>query len=276
MALRCRLARLAAGAHGPVAARALGGWGLPGAELPQSAPTHRGFTLLAAVAGWGGPNTADVARGSAASPGLSAGSVQLEGRTQLAAANTLGGLMLRGLSTQAAADFTDYSVIGKIQESFEEPAAPTVFAVVEVGAHQFKVAAGDIITTEKLIGLDVNDKVTLNKVLMLGTAEETVIGKPPIVQDVLSLDACSARRVLPSPSHSAPEQAELLCCVDYSGRPLIPNAHVVAAVEVPPPPHPLPPPIHLLPPLPTLLATTAAAMELPRVSVCPTPCAPSA
>mmetsp|Transcript_21958 Transcript_21958/g.55274 ORF Transcript_21958/g.55274 Transcript_21958/m.55274 type:complete len:239 (-) Transcript_21958:153-869(-) len=190
MALRCRLARLAAGAHGPVAARALGGWGLPGAELPQSAPTHRGFTLLAAVAGWGGPNTADVARGSAASPGLSAGSVQLEGRTQLAAANTLGGLMLRGLSTQAAADFTDYSVIGKIQESFEEPAAPTVFAVVEVGAHQFKVAAGDIITTEKLIGLDVNDKVTLNKVLMLGTAEETVIG-----------------------------------------RPLIPNAHVVAAVE---------------------------------------------
>lgn len=52
------------------------------------------------------------------------------------------------------------------------------FAVVEVGPTQFKVSQGDIIVTEKLRGVDVNDKISLNRVLMLGSPHETIIGRP--------------------------------------------------------------------------------------------------
>lgn len=57
-----------------------------------------------------------------------------------------------------------------------------VFAVVEVGPTQFKVCQGDTIVTEKLKGLDVNEKVSLNRVLMLGTLQQTVIGRPFVPQ----------------------------------------------------------------------------------------------
>jgi large subunit ribosomal protein L21 len=55
-----------------------------------------------------------------------------------------------------------------------------VFAIVEVGGTQYKVTPDDIIITEKLDGVDVSDKIQLQRVLLLGTAAETVIGRPYI------------------------------------------------------------------------------------------------
>lgn len=53
-----------------------------------------------------------------------------------------------------------------------------VFAVVEVGGTQYKVTPNDVIVVEKLSGVDVNDTLRLQRVLLLGSAEETVIGRP--------------------------------------------------------------------------------------------------
>ena len=53
-----------------------------------------------------------------------------------------------------------------------------VFAVVEAGPTQFKVSPDDLIYTEKLVDMAVNDKVALRRVLMLGSRHETVIGRP--------------------------------------------------------------------------------------------------
>jgi large subunit ribosomal protein L21 len=58
------------------------------------------------------------------------------------------------------------------------PAARRVFAVVEVGGTQFKVTPDDLIVTEKLAGVDVHDTLALGRVLVLGSAGETVIGRP--------------------------------------------------------------------------------------------------
>ena len=55
-----------------------------------------------------------------------------------------------------------------------------VFAVVEVGGTQYKVTPDDVIVTEKLDGVDINDKIQLQRVMLLGTASETVIGRPYI------------------------------------------------------------------------------------------------
>jgi large subunit ribosomal protein L21 len=67
----------------------------------------------------------------------------------------------------------------KISEPYIVKRQP-VFAVVEVGGTQYKVTPDDVIITEKLDGVDVSDKIQLQRVLLLGTAAETVIGKPYI------------------------------------------------------------------------------------------------
>ncbi|XP_042485260.1 50S ribosomal protein L21, mitochondrial [Macadamia integrifolia] len=55
-----------------------------------------------------------------------------------------------------------------------------VFAVVQIGSHQFKVSNGDTIYTERLKFCEVNDKLILNRVLMLGSRTETIIGRPTL------------------------------------------------------------------------------------------------
>jgi len=55
-----------------------------------------------------------------------------------------------------------------------------LFAVVAVGPHQFKVTTDDVIYVEKLKTVDVNDKVVLPAVLLLGSRAETVLGRPHV------------------------------------------------------------------------------------------------
>ncbi|KAK9908800.1 hypothetical protein WJX75_003070 [Coccomyxa subellipsoidea] len=71
--------------------------------------------------------------------------------------------------------------IGKVLGPYEVPRKP-VFAVVELGPTQFKVSPGDIVVSEKIRDVDVNDKVKLARVMMLGSRHETIIGRPLIPQ----------------------------------------------------------------------------------------------
>ncbi|XP_010924555.2 large ribosomal subunit protein bL21m isoform X1 [Elaeis guineensis] len=72
-----------------------------------------------------------------------------------------------------------YKVTGPLDPS-ENPFKPyePVFAVVQIGSHQFKVSNGDSIFTERLKFCEVNDKLILNRVLMLGSKTQTIIGRP--------------------------------------------------------------------------------------------------
>ncbi|KAG2291932.1 hypothetical protein Bca4012_007910 [Brassica carinata] len=79
---------------------------------------------------------------------------------------------------EAAAEI-GYKVMGPLKPS-ERLFKPyeSVFAVVQIGSHQFKVSNGDSIFTEKLKFCDINDKLVLTKVLLLGSASQTIIGRP--------------------------------------------------------------------------------------------------
>lgn len=74
-----------------------------------------------------------------------------------------------------------YKVVGPLGAD-EKPFKPyePVFAVVQIGSHQFKVSNGDSIFTERLKFCDVNDKLILNRVLMLGSQVQTIIGRPTL------------------------------------------------------------------------------------------------
>lgn len=61
-----------------------------------------------------------------------------------------------------------------------EVAAREVFGVVQVRSHQFKVSPDDLIYVDKISGVEVNDVVSLPRVLMLGNKTRTVIGRPTV------------------------------------------------------------------------------------------------
>ncbi|KAJ9560201.1 hypothetical protein OSB04_005361 [Centaurea solstitialis] len=55
-----------------------------------------------------------------------------------------------------------------------------VFAVVMIGGRQYIVFPGRFLYTQRLKGANVDDKIILNKVLLVGTKTSTYIGKPVV------------------------------------------------------------------------------------------------
>jgi len=58
-----------------------------------------------------------------------------------------------------------------------KPEKAAIFAVIEIGGHQFKVCEDDLIYSEKL-DVDIGTAVRLDRVLLLGTTTETTVGQP--------------------------------------------------------------------------------------------------
>jgi len=52
------------------------------------------------------------------------------------------------------------------------------FVIVDVNTRQFKVMKDDLIMVNKLKNADVGDTITFKKVLLLGTLDQTIIGRP--------------------------------------------------------------------------------------------------
>ncbi|PPR95032.1 hypothetical protein GOBAR_AA25629 [Gossypium barbadense] len=67
-----------------------------------------------------------------------------------------------------------------VDASKEEPKREEIFAVVMIGGRQYIVFPGRYLYTQRLKGANVNDKIVLNKVLLVGTKTTTYIGKPVV------------------------------------------------------------------------------------------------
>lgn len=75
----------------------------------------------------------------------------------------------------------------------------SIFAIVEVGGTQYKVTPDDLIYTEKIAGIDINQKLRLGRVMLLGSTAETIIGRPYI----------------PGASVTAAIEVRIDCCLFY-------------------------------------------------------------
>ena len=60
----------------------------------------------------------------------------------------------------------------------QEATANDVFAVVKVSGSQYKVTLGDVLTVNKVVGATVGEIMHLDDVLLVGTPNETIIGRP--------------------------------------------------------------------------------------------------
>lgn len=81
---------------------------------------------------------------------------------------------------QSNAHHIGYRVLERLSGKPIDIETKNVFAVVQIGSHQFKVSPGDAIYVEKLKFADVNEKVALEKVMLLGSKWQTIIGRPVI------------------------------------------------------------------------------------------------
>ncbi|XP_044735969.1 39S ribosomal protein L21, mitochondrial [Chrysoperla carnea] len=76
-------------------------------------------------------------------------------------------------------------IISKIKEQVAKKEHGRLFAVVHVAGKQFKITSGDIIIIEGYWPPTVGDQLTLDKILLIGGADFSFIGRP-LIQDGLA------------------------------------------------------------------------------------------
>jgi large subunit ribosomal protein L21 len=64
-----------------------------------------------------------------------------------------------------------------------------LFAVVMLGWHQHKLTAGDVLMVNHDVGAKPGQKIKLEKVLLVGSKDFTLIGRPLLPKDLLSVEA---------------------------------------------------------------------------------------
>ncbi|XP_071737833.1 large ribosomal subunit protein bL21c-like [Rutidosis leptorrhynchoides] len=74
----------------------------------------------------------------------------------------------------------DIDIVAAQQTLNQDSKGEQVFAVVMIGGRQYIVFPGRFLYTQRLKGANVDDKIILNKVLLVGTKTSTYIGYPVV------------------------------------------------------------------------------------------------
>jgi len=87
-------------------------------------------------------------------------------------------------------------VIKRVHQQVSDSKQGRLFAVVHIAGKQFKVTDGDVIIIEGYWPPTVGDKISLDKVLMLGASDFTLIGRPLIQSGIASVQATVIEKML--------------------------------------------------------------------------------
>ncbi|XP_010538924.1 PREDICTED: 50S ribosomal protein L21, chloroplastic [Tarenaya hassleriana] len=84
------------------------------------------------------------------------------------------------VESESESEVTESTESEPAEVAAEKPKREEVFAVVMVGGRQYIVFPGRYLYTQRLKDANVDDKIVLNKVLLVGTKTHTYIGKPVV------------------------------------------------------------------------------------------------
>lgn len=87
-------------------------------------------------------------------------------------------------------------ILNKVNSLVADKTHGRLFAVVHVTGKQFKITDGDVIVIEGYWPPDVGDKITLDKVLMAGSADFTLIGRPIVEKGLVRVQATVIEKTL--------------------------------------------------------------------------------
>ena len=93
--------------------------------------------------------------------------------------------LLNTLSSSSSSPYSSspspFSVVEhKIHVENSQPEAPHSFAVIKMSGTQYKVTIDDVITTHKIKDVKVGEQMEINDVLLIGTKDQTIVGRPLI------------------------------------------------------------------------------------------------
>ncbi|XP_015509276.1 39S ribosomal protein L21, mitochondrial [Neodiprion lecontei] len=82
-----------------------------------------------------------------------------------------------------------HDVIEKVNSIISTASAGRLFAIVHICGKQFKVTDNDVIIIQGRWPPNIGDKLTLEKVLLVGSSDFTLIGRPLLNRECVSVDA---------------------------------------------------------------------------------------
>ncbi|RZB40433.1 39S ribosomal protein L21, mitochondrial, partial [Asbolus verrucosus] len=71
-------------------------------------------------------------------------------------------------------------IVNNVNKQISENKQGRLFAVVHVAGKQFKITEGDVVVVEGYWPPDAGDRISLDKILLVGAADFTLIGRPLI------------------------------------------------------------------------------------------------
>ncbi|XP_066992610.2 large ribosomal subunit protein bL21m [Anabrus simplex] len=88
------------------------------------------------------------------------------------------------------------AVISKVNQQIEQKKHGRLFAVVHVCGKQFKITNEDLIVLEGYWAPTVGDKIKLDKVLVVGSTDFTLFGRPILPRGLVSVEATVVEKSL--------------------------------------------------------------------------------
>ena len=90
----------------------------------------------------------------------------------------------------------DLSPLKHVNNQLQKDDTGRLFAVVHLAGKQFKVTAGDIILVEGYWQPNIGDKIRLDKVLVVGAKDFSIIGRPIVQKELVDVQATIVEKSL--------------------------------------------------------------------------------
>lgn len=87
-------------------------------------------------------------------------------------------------------------MIEKVNSQIAKKEEGRLFAVVHVAGKQFKITAGDIIIVEGYWPPNISDELTLDKILMIGSSDFSLVGRPMLENGLAEVKATVIEKTL--------------------------------------------------------------------------------
>ncbi|XP_064595024.1 large ribosomal subunit protein bL21m-like [Liolophura sinensis] len=93
----------------------------------------------------------------------------------------------------------DAGVVTKVNEAIVDQAVGRLFAVIQVAGKQYKITTDDIVVVEGFFVPEVGDRIRLEKVLLAGSKDFTLVGRPLLDREVVKVEGTVIEKTLAVP-----------------------------------------------------------------------------
>lgn len=87
-------------------------------------------------------------------------------------------------------------MIAKVNNQIQSNTHGRLFAIIQIAGKQWRVTDGDLLMVEGVYPTDVGDVIRLEKILLLGSKDFTLMGRPILRPDLVRVEATVVEKSL--------------------------------------------------------------------------------